>query len=76
MTGEKNEYWEKYLNLAPGESEDLTYRINTRKSDGAINMNFLGKVAPIFTTTVCKNTFKNNDPVKEQIANSVENPCR
>lgn len=76
MTGEKNEYWENYLNLAPGESEELTYRITTRKSDGAIDMNFLGKVAPIFATTACKNTFKNNEPVKEQIAYPVEDPCR
>jgi hypothetical protein len=66
MNGKAEQKWDNYLNLSPGESYQIQWDYTYRKSDQASSAHILDRVAPIFASDSCKNTFKNNAEVKHQ----------
>lgn len=76
MTGDEVNKWEDYINLDVGESDEYQCDLVKRKSDGAYSFHYLEKIAPIFASDGCKNTFKNNPPPKEEIASPVKVICQ
>jgi hypothetical protein len=68
MNNEEERKWDNYLNLSPGESNQIKSDFTLRKSDQAVSAHITDKVALIYATEGCINTFKNNSDIKELIA--------
>ena len=75
MNGEEEHKWDNYLNLASGESYLIECDYTVRKSDQAVSAHITDKVALIYATEGCINTFKNNDQPKDLIAAQTPIQC-